>query len=455
MLEIITNITYQLNTILWGPVMIVFLFGTHLYMSFKTGFIQKYTFKGIKLSLSKDEDSEGDISPFAALTTALASTIGTGNIIGVSTAIVSGGPGAVFWTWITGILGISTKYAESYIAIKHRKKLSDGSYIGGAMTALEKINLKPLGIVFALITLCASFGIGCGVQSNAIADLLKTNYQIPVVITSVIVAILTAIVIFGGVKSISKTCETLVPVMSILYTLGCLVILIINHDVLFETIQLIVVSAFSPRAAMGGFIGSSIMTAARYGIARGLFSNEAGLGSAPIVASASKTNNAAKIALINATGVFWDTVVVCLMTGLVLCTSIVKNPEIMAVGINGGELASLCFAQIKYIGTPLLVFGVLTFAYSTILGWNYYGERCLKYLNEKASAKLYYVVWVVVAFIGGIVNLDLIWKIADNLNALMVVPNLIAVILMRKLIVKDLNYYVYQDHLDEKDVEME
>ena len=455
MLEIITGFVEKLNLILWGPIMIVFLFGTHLYMTYKTGFVQKYTFKGIKLSLSKDEDSEGDISPFAALTTALASTIGTGNIIGVSTAIVSGGPGAVFWTWITGIVGIATKYAESYIAIKYRKKLSDGSYIGGAMTALEQLNHKKLAIAFALITLLASFGIGCGVQSNAIADLLKTNYNVPTILSAFIVALLTAVVIFGGVKSISKTCEKLVPFMSILYTFGCLVILVINHDVLLETIQLIIVSAFSPRAAIGGFVGSSIITAARFGIARGLFSNESGLGSAPIVAAASRTNNAAKIALINATGVFWDTVVVCLMTGLVLCTSIVKNPSIVGTGINGGELASLAFAQIKYIGTPLLVFGVLTFAYSTILGWNYYGERCLKYLNEKLSVKPYYLTWVVVVFIGAVVNLDLIWLIADNLNALMVVPNLIAVILLRNVIAKDVKYYIYENHLDEKDESMQ
>lgn len=455
MLDVIVNFTKQINLILWGPIMIVFLFGTHLYMTYKTGFVQRYLFKGIKLSLSKDEDSEGDISPFAALTTALASTIGTGNIIGVSTALLAGGPGAIFWTWITGILGIATKYSESYIAIKYRRKLDDGSYLGGAMTALEHLHLKPLGIAFAFITLIASFGIGCGVQSNAIADLLNANYNVPNIISAIVVAILTAVVIFGGVKTISKTCEKLVPFMSILYTVGCVIILLINADVLFDTVKLIISSAFTTRAAVGGFVGSTIMTAARFGIARGLFSNESGLGSAPIIAAASKTNNAAKIALINATGVFWDTVVVCLLTGLVLVSSIIKHPEIAAGAVNAAQLTALCFGQIKYVGTPFIVFGVLTFAYSTILGWNYYGERCLKYLNANASSKPYYVAWVMVAFLGAIMDLNLVWLIADNMNALMVIPNLIAVLLLRKQIVKDLKYYIYDDHIDEHDYEME
>ncbi|MBQ4343443.1 MAG: sodium:alanine symporter family protein [Erysipelotrichaceae bacterium] len=448
------NFIVFLNDILWGPPMIVLLTGTHLWITWKTGFMQKYTFNGIKLSVTKDPDAEGEISSFAALTTALASTIGTGNIIGVATAIVSGGPGAVFWTWIVGIFGIATKYAESLIAIKYRKKMDDGSYIGGAMTALEHLNLKPLGIAFAVLAGLCSFGIGCGVQSNAIADVLLTNYKVPVIVTGVLTSALTALVVLGGVKSISKVCEKLVPLMSFLYIVGCGYILFYNRAVLGQAIMLIVTSAFTPRAAFGGFVGSTIMVAARYGIARGLFSNESGLGSAPIVAAASQSRNSVRTALISATGVFWDTVVVCLMTGLVLVSSIIANEAISSVGLEGGQLASLAFAQIPYIGTPLLVFGVMTFAFSTILGWNYYGERCLVYLFGNKAKIPYRVLWIVVAFLGTVLNLSLVWKIADAMNALMAIPNLIAILLLSKLIVKETRYYLDGNRLDERDPEL-
>lgn len=440
-----------LNGYLWGPPMIILLFGTHLLMTIKTGFMQRYILKGIKLSITRDPDSKGEISPFAALTTALASTIGTGNIIGVATAIVSGGPGAVLWTWLTGIFGIATKYAESLIAIKYRRKLSDGSYIGGAMTALEHLKMKKLGMLFALLTGLCAFGIGCGVQSNAIADVLSTNYGIPGWITGAVLCVCTFIVIFGGVQSISKVCEKLVPFMSLFYVLGCLYILYYNRTVLPETLNLIISSAFTPRAAMGGFIGSSIMVAARYGIARGLFSNESGMGSAPIVAAAAQSRNAVRHALISATGTFWDTVVVCAITGLVLCSSVVANDSISTIGLEGGELTSLSFAQIPYIGTPLLVFGVITFAYSTILGWSYYGERSLVYLMGNRALKPYRALWIVVIFLGAVLNLGLVWKMADSLNALMAIPNLIAMLLLSRVITKDTKYYLQQNHLDEKD----
>ena len=443
-----------LNDILWGPPMILLLTGTHIWMTWKTGIVQRYIFKGIKLSVSKDPDAQGDISPFAALTTALASTIGTGNIIGVATAIVSGGPGAVLWTWLVGVLGIATKYAESLIAIKYRRKLPDGSYIGGAMTALEHLNMKSVAVLFALLTGVCAFGIGCGVQSNAIADVIYTNYQIPVVVTALVVAILTAIVILGGVHSISTVCEKLVPFMSLFYVVGCLYILFYNRAYLGETISLIVTSAFTPRAAMGGFIGSTLMIAARYGIARGLFSNESGMGSAPIVAAASQSRNSVRTALISSTGVFWDTVVVCLMTGLVLVSSIIANDALSSVGLEGGQLASLTFAQIPVVGTPLLVFGVMTFAFSTILGWYYYGERSVMYLFGNKARLPYRLLWVVFAFLGAVLNLALVWKIADALNALMAIPNLIAVLLLSKLIVKETKYYLHENRLDERDPEL-
>ena len=443
-----------LNDVLWGPPMILLLTGTHLWMTWKTGFVQKYIFKGIRLSVSKDPDAEGDITPFGALATALASTIGTGNIIGVATAVVSGGPGAVLWTWIVGIFGIATKYAESLIAIKYRKKMPDGTYIGGAMTALEHLNLKGLGITFALLTGICAFGIGCGVQSNAIADVIYTNYEIPVVISGSIIALLTAVVILGGVKSISNVCEKLVPFMSLFYVLGCFYILFYNRAYLAETFALIVSSAFTPRAAMGGFVGSTLMIAARYGIARGLFSNESGMGSAPIVAAASQSRNSVRTALISSTGVFWDTVVVCLMTGLVLVSSIVANDAVSSIGLEGGQLASLTFSQIPVVGKPLLVFGVMTFAFSTILGWYYYGERSMVYLFGNKVRVPYRLLWVIVTFLGCVINLGLVWKIADALNALMAIPNLIAVLLLSKLIVKETKHYLHENRLDERDPEL-
>ena len=455
MLDSLEIIITKIGDFLWGLPLIVLLFGTHIYLTFKTGFVQKYIFRGIKLSVTKDPNADGEISSFGALTTALASTIGTGNIIGVSSAIVSGGPGAVFWTWMTGIFGIATKYTETYIAIKYRHKLENGTYIGGAMTALEHLNLKWLGIAFAIITALASFGIGCGVQSNAIASVMYDNYGISHLVTAVVIILLTILVIFGGVKSIAKVCQTLVPLMSLLYILGCICILFYNIDYLPETFVTIISSAFSTRAMAGGFIGSTIMIAARYGIARGLFSNESGLGSSPIVSATANSQNAIRNAIIGATGTFWDTVVVCAITGLVLVSSVIANPDISTIGIEGGQLSTLCFGQIPYIGTPLLIFGVVTFAFSTILGWCVYGERCLVYLvGDERFNKIYRIIWIVMAFLGAIINLSLVWKISDILNALMVIPNIVAVILLAKQCKKDTDYFLVNNKVDEKDHEM-
>jgi len=459
-MEIITNIVNSVDSFIWGLPMIVLLVITHLYLTYKTKFVQRKVFLGIKHSVAKEENGEGDVSTFGALTTALASTIGTGNILGVTTAVVAGGPGAVFWTWITGIFAIATKYAETYIACKTRKKTEDGDYIGGAMTALDKKNKHGLAVAFAVITCIAAFGIGCGVQSNAISSLLESNYNIPSYITGLVLAILTFIVIFGGIKSIANVCTRLVPIMSIVYTIGCIIILFINRSFLLQTLGIIVTSAFEKRAMIGGFAGSTIMIAARYGMARGLFSNEAGMGSAPMASAAAKQNNAVKQALVGSTGVFWDTIVVCLMTGLVLCSSIVGHAEITSVtatgaAIGNGELLSACFKLLPTFGLPLLIFGIITFAYSTILGWNYYATQSVRYLFGKKYVKAYLFIWVIVIFLGSILDLNLIWNIADILNALMVIPNVIAIFLYTKELKKDTEYYLYQNHLDEKDNEME
>ncbi|MCR4855446.1 MAG: sodium:alanine symporter family protein [Erysipelotrichaceae bacterium] len=448
------------NNIMWGPLMIVFLLGTHIYLTYKTGFIQKRVFKGITESLRSDASRKGDLSVFASLMTALSSTIGTGNIIGVGTAVAAGGPGAVLWTWIGGIFGIATKYSESFIAVKYRKKQEDGSYMGGAMTAFEHLKRPVMGKVFAWCCALGAFGIGCSSQSKALVDVMYNNFNVNTSISALIICVLTALVVFGGVKVIANVCEKLVPFMSIVYVLGCLIILVINARFLPETIAVIIASAFTRRAAIGGFIGTTIIQAARAGIARGLFSNEAGMGSAPQATAASVAKNAVKPALVGSTGVFWDTVVVCLMTGLVIVSSIIGNDSISCIladgsVISGSGLVSACFNQIPILGKPLLTFGIITFAYSTILGWSYYGENCIKYLFGKKAIRIYQVLWIIVIFIGAIASEGAVWTLADILNAAMCIPNVIAVLMLRSVIAKETEHYLYGGRLEEADPELE
>lgn len=441
-----------LDDLIWGLPMIIVLFGTHLFMTIRTGCIQRKTFKAIKLSVTRDKGSKGDISPFASLATALASTIGTGNIIGVGTAIALGGPGAVFWCWLTGVFGIATKYAESLIAIKYRVQTKDGRMLGGAMYAIERrLKQKWLAVLFAVFTFVASLGIGCGVQVNAIAKVTQTNLGIEPWIIGVVAAVITGIVIFGGVKVIASVCEKLVPVMAAFYVMGCLVILGINYDYIIPAITTICTMAFTPGAAAGGLVGSGILMAARYGIARGLFSNESGMGSAPIVAAAAQTRNPVRQALVSSTGTFWDTVVVCLLTGLVLVSSILKNPDIDVSKISdGGDLTSLAFGQIPYIGPIILVLGMITFAYSTILGWSYYGERCCEYLFGLKGLIPYRVIFLAVLVVAPLITLDLVWNLSDILNALMALPNIIAILWLSGEISADTKHYLKNlDEIDE------
>lgn len=466
MWDAISAVMNSFNDFLWGWFMIILLLGTHIFLTIRTKFVQRKTFKAIKLSVTKDPDSDGDISPFQALATALASTIGTGNIIGVGTAIALGGPGAVLWCWLTGVFGIATKYSESLIGVKYRVKTSDGRMLGGAMYALERgFKFKTLGkilaVLFALFALLASFGIGSGVQVNAISNIMNNTFDLGTVnlfgqdasvisiVVGVLVAAITAVVIFGGIKSISRVCELLVPFMAVFYVLGCLIILGMNFDVLGKTFEMIFQDAFSLKSVVGGFLGSSLMLAARYGIARGLFSNESGMGSAPIVASAAQTRNPVRQAMISSTGTFWDTVVVCLMTGLVLVSSIIKNPAIDVS--DGGDLTYKAFQQIPVIGTPILVIGIAAFAYSTILGWSYYGERCVEYLFGRGGMIPYKLIFVFILLIGPVIKLDLVWTMADIFNALMSIPNLIAVVVLSPVVIKETNYYLYGNRLDEYD----
>ena len=452
-MEAFSNIVTAIDNWIWGLPMIVMLMGTHLFMTVRTGFIQRKTFTGIRLSVTKDPDSPGDVSQFQALTTALASTIGTGNIVGVGTAVFLGGPGAVLWCWLTGVFGIATKYAESLIAVKYRVQTKDGRMQGGAMYALERgLNMKWLGVLFALLAMLASFGIGCGTQINAISEIVQGNspIYIPPLAIGIVFAAITAVVIIGGIKSIATVCEKLVPFMAAFYVIGCLVILGINYDFIIPAVQAIVTLAFKPGAVAGGLVGGGIRLAMQYGVARGLFSNESGMGSAPLVASAAQTRNPVRQALVSATGTFWDTVVVCLMTGLVLVTTIMKNPGInMDMFEDGSQMTTAAFSQIPVLGPLILVIGIITFAYSTILGWSYYGERCCEYLFGKRGMLPYKILFIAVIVIGPVLSLDLVWTIANILNALMAVPNLIAVLLLSGVIARETRHYL--KNLDEID----
>ena len=448
-MEPINDFFSLLSSFLWGWPMIILLLGTHVFLTFRLRIPQRKLFTGIKLSIKKDTKAEGDVSQFGALATALAATIGTGNIVGVATAVALGGPGAVMWCWLTGIFGMSTKYAEGLLAVKYRVKTPDGRMLGGPMYALEHgLGMKWLAILFAIFTALASFGIGCTVQANSIALLANETFGVPTWLIGIMVCLLTALVILGGVKAIAKVCTILVPFMAILYVIGCVAILCFNYNYVWPAVQLIVDSAFNPAAAGGGLAGATVMMAARYGIARGLFSNESGLGSAPIVAAAAQTRNPVRQALVSSTGTFWDTVIICALTGLVLVSSILAYPDITFD--DGAALTKVAFSKIPYVGAPLLSFGILTFAFSTIIGWSYYGESAVNYLEGRRTNRFYRILFIVALFFGSIINLDIIWNIADCMNALMAIPNLVALLLLSGVAARETKRYLWSGHLDDE-----
>lgn len=435
----------KIDGIVWGPPLLILLFGTHLFLTFRLKFIQSYLPQAIKLSFSRQKEGEGDVTQFAALMTALAATIGTGNIVGVSTAIAAGGPGAVLWMWLTGVFGIATKYAEAVLAVKYRVVTKDGTMAGGPMYALERgLNAKWLGVVFAALTAIAAFGIGCMTQANSIAAMAQDRFGLSTTISGAVMTVMTAIVILGGIKSIANVCEKLVPFMAVFYVLGCLILLVMRFDTLPETIATIVTSAFTGQAAIGGFVGAGAKEAIRFGIARGLFSNESGLGSAPIVAAAAQTKNPVRQALVSSTGTFWDTVVVCAMTGLV-----VVNSGDWKEGLAGAALTNRAFADLGQVGTFVLVVGLLTFVFSTILGWSYYGEKAAEYLFGKVIIVPYRVLWVIAVFVGSVTSLKSVWAFSDIANGLMAVPNLVALIALSGVVVAETNKYLWSNRLDE------
>ena len=436
-----------LSGYLWGWPMIILLLGTHVFLTFRLGVPQRKLLTAIRLSVSRDKGSTGDVSQFGALATALAATIGTGNIVGVATAVALGGPGAVLWCWLSGVFGMATKYSEGLLAIKYRVKAEDGRMLGGPMYALERgLGWKWLAVLFALFTALASFGIGNTVQANAISTIAQNSYGIPTWATGAVVCVLAALVLLGGIKSIARVCGALVPFMAFFYVLGCIYILIVNGQYVWPAIKLICESAFTPQAAGGGFVGTTVILAARMGIARGLFSNESGLGSAPIVAAAAQTRNPVRQALVSSTGTFWDTVVICAFTGLVIVSSIIAYPDISST--DGAALTKAAFSKIPYVGTPLLTFGLLTFAFTTILGWCYYGERAVEYLKGKRWMLGYRILFVAMVFVGSIISLDVVWNAADCMNALMAIPNLVALLLLSGVIARETKHYLYENRLD-------
>jgi AGCS family alanine or glycine:cation symporter len=425
----------------WGIPLLVVLFGTHLFLTFRLGVIQKHILTAIRISFTRSKEGEGEISHFGALVTALAATIGTGNIVGVATAVAAGGPGAVLWMWFTGVFGIATKYAEALLSVKYRNLTPEGTVSGGPMYVIERgLGLRWLAVLFAVFTSIAAFGIGNMVQANSIAVMLQSNFHVSPWISGTAMTVFTAVVIIGGIKSIAKVCEYLVPLMAFFYLAGCAVLLTLRHETLVDTLQLIVSSAFTGQAAIGGFAGAGVREAVRFGLARGLFSNESGLGSAPIVAAAAQTEHPVRQALISSTGTFWDTVVVCAATGIV-----VVNSGAWVSGLKGAELTSAAFAEVPGIGPAVLTFGLLTFVFSTILGWSYYGEKAMEYLFGQKLIMPYRWAWVAAVMVGSVASLQIVWTFADIANALMAVPNIISLIALSPVIVSETKDYFSRD----------
>jgi AGCS family alanine or glycine:cation symporter len=432
--------------LVWGPPLLVLLFGTHLYLTFRLRFIQKYIGTAIRLSVRRSPEGAGDVSQFGALTTALAATIGTGNIVGVATAVAAGGPGAVLWMWLTGVFGIATKYAEALLAVKYRITTPSGEMAGGPMYVLERgLHARWLGVVFAALTAVSAFGIGNMVQANSISAMVVESFGIPTWITGLAMTAVTAVVILGGIKSIARVCESLVPFMAIFYVGGCLVLLVMNFSALPSTLGLIFTSAFTGQAMVGGFLGAGMKEAIRYGVARGLFSNESGLGSAPIVAAAAQTRNPVRQALVSSTGTFWDTVVVCAMTGLV----VVNSGEWMT-GARGAALTKAAFDDFSVIGPIVLTVGLLTFVFSTILGWSYYGEKAAEYLFGRKVILPYRVLWVGAVMAGSVLSLPAVWSFADIANGLMAVPNLISLLLLSRVLVQETQTFLWSGRLEDE-----
>ena len=437
---VMTEITHILNQVggyVWGPILLVLLVGTGLYLTIRMGALQfsmlPYALK-LAFSRKQDDKSPGDISQFQALMTALAATIGTGNIAGVATAVVLGGPGAIFWMWASALVGMATKYAEGLLAIKYRFKDKNGEMSGGPMHYIERgLNMKWLAMSFAFFGMIAALGTGCSVQSNSVAHAFNDTFGVPNWITGTILSLLTALVVLGGIKKIARAASIIVPVMAVLYILGGLLIILSNLDKLLPALNLIFTDAFTGAAVAGGAIGTVI----RYGVARGVFSNEAGLGTAPIAAAAAKTDVPVKQALVSMTGTFIDTIVVCSITGIALVMG-----GLYTQGTTGAALTSQTFdALLPGPGGWIVTIGLIFFAYSTILGWSFYGEKCAQYLMGDRAVTPYRMIFIGFVMLGTVASLELVWAVSDVFNGLMAFPNLIGIVLLSGVVIKETKEY--------------
>jgi alanine or glycine:cation symporter, AGCS family len=449
----------KINSFLWGTPSLVLLFGTGLFLTIMLKGLQfRKLLYAFKLAFTKEEPSssadksEGDISNFKTLMTALSATIGNGNIAGVATALTIGGPGAIFWMWVVGLLGMATKYAEALLAMKYRVKNKNGEYSGGPMYYVEKglgSKWKWLAVAFALFGAFAALGIGNSVQSNTIADVMTSSFQINNVVTGIVLAVLTGLIIFGGIQRISTVASFFVPIMAFLYIGGSMIIIVLNYDMIIPAFEMIFYYAFNPVAAAGGFTGIIISEAIRSGVSRGIFSNEAGLGTAALIAGNAKTDHPVKQALVAMTGTFIVTIIVCTMTGLVLLITGFWDPTGGAISgvehapsLDGGALTSAAFGHaLGVVGEYIVSFSVIFFGFSTIVGWYMYGEKCFEYLTNYRFANSYRLIYILATGLGAVANLELVWAFADMSNALMMIPNLIALILLYKVIVRETNHY--------------
>ncbi len=432
-MEAATHLFNTLGGYVWGPVMLALLAGTGVYLSLRLGFLQFSLLPyALKLAFSRKQDSRspGDISQFQALMTALAGTIGTGNIAGVATAVVLGGPGAIFWMWVTAFVGMMTKYAEGLLAVRYRVKDEDGRMSGGPMYYIERgLNMKWLACAFAFFGMIAALGTGCSVQSNSVAHAMTTSFGVPSWVTGALLTAVTALVVLGGIKSIARAASVIVPVMAVIYVLGGLGIILSHLELLMPALSLIFTDAFTGQAVAGGAVGTVI----RFGVARGVFSNEAGLGSAPIAAAAAKTSVPAKQALVSMTGTFIDTIIVCTITGVVLVMG-----GFYTQGSTGAALTTQTFdALLPGPGGWIVTIGLIFFSYSTILGWSYYGEKCAQYLFGKRIITPYRSVYIAFVMLGAMASLDLVWAVSDVFNGLMALPNLVGILLLSGVVISE------------------
>jgi len=445
-MEIIHSILSQLSSFIWGPVMLALLLGVGIYLTIGLKLVPWLKIgHGFSLLLSgKADKDQGEISPFQALMTALSATIGTGNIAGVATAIFLGGPGAVFWMWITALFGMATKYGEAVLAVKYREVDAEGRRVGGPMYYIKNglgENWKWLGFLFALFGTVAAFGIGNMVQSNSVSDALHSNFGLSPTITGIALALLVGLVILGGIKRIGDVAGKLVPIMAIAYVLGSLIIIFANFMHVGEALKLIVTSAFSSTAATGGFAGAAVWAAIRFGVARGVFSNEAGLGSAPIAHAAAQTNDPVRQGMIGMLGTFIDTLIVCTMTALVILLT-----GAWTSGETGASLSTLAYGQGIAGGNYIVTFGLVVFAFTTLLGWSYYGERCAEFIFGVRVIIPYRILWVIAILTGALIKLELVWLLADVMNGFMAVPNLIALALLSPIIFRITQEYLKKQH---------